>query len=225
LLYCVEASICGVGHQNFPSMIAPSHGQLVFQQSVSLTQSSFTAECQNAKSAGVQILFMFVDGSAAQRVASSCKSVEFQPAYATASIATSPNALNDPNLKAAGIYIGNNEAPFVLDDTPGLKLFHQAFTQFYGGPPPDQSALKGWVSGQLFAAAVNALGATARSGPVTTAEVYQGLYTLKGETLGGLMPPMTYVKGQPAPLVNCYTTIDDTSAGITAPGGSRFACS
>jgi branched-chain amino acid transport system substrate-binding protein len=224
LLYCVEASICGVIHQNYDAMVKPSGGTVVFQQSASLTQSSFTAACQNAKAAGVEVIFLSVDGSAAQRVASSCNSVGFHPAYATAGIAASQNALNDPNIKAAGFYIGTNEAPFVMNNTPALQTFHKAFEQFYGGAPPDQSAMKGWVSGQLFAAAINALGSQARSKPITTAMVYQGLYLLKNETLGGLIPPMNYIKGKPAPISTCYSTIKDTKSGIVAPNGSRFAC-
>jgi branched-chain amino acid transport system substrate-binding protein len=197
---------------------------VVFQQSISLTQSSFTAECQNAKQAGTNVWFLAMDGSAAQRVASSCNSVGFHPTYVTAGIAASKNALDDPNIKAAGFYIGSNEAPFIMNDTPALKTYHAAFEQFYGGPPPDQSTMKGWVSGQLFAAAINKLGAAARKGPITTDMVYQGLYLLRNETLGGLIPPMNYTKGKAAPLVNCYTTIKDTKAGIVAPAGSRFTC-
>jgi hypothetical protein len=54
--------------------------------------------------------------------------------------------------------------------------------------------------------------------------VYQGLYLLKNETLGGLIPPMNYTKGKPAPISTCYSTIKDTKSGIVAPNGSRFAC-
>jgi branched-chain amino acid transport system substrate-binding protein len=224
LIYCVEASICGVIHSNYNSMVASVHGSVVFQQSASLTQSSFTAECQNAKSANAQVLFLSMDGSADQRIASSCASIGYHPALATAGIAASPNAFNDPNIKADGLYIGTNEAPFVMSNSPALQTFQNAFHQFCGCNPPDQSAMKGWASGMLFAAAVNAVGSAARSGPITSAMVTQGLRLLHNETLGGLLPPMNYPSGKPSPLVNCYSTIKVTNQGVVAPNGAKFTC-
>jgi branched-chain amino acid transport system substrate-binding protein len=224
LVYCVEASICGVIHDNYNAMVGSVHGSVVFQQSASLTQSSFTAECQNAKSAGTDILFLALDGSADQRFASSCASIGYHPALATAGIAASPNAFNDSNIKTDGLYIGTNEAPFVANSSPALQTFQNAFHQFYGGNPPDQSAMKGWASGMLLAAAVNALGASARSGAITPAMITQGLHALHNETLGGLLPPMNYPAGQPSPLVNCYSTIKVTGSGVVAPNGAKFTC-
>lgn len=225
LLYCVEASICGVIHQNFANLVKASGGELINQQSVSLTQSSFTSECQNLKSAGAQIVWTAVDGSALQRIASSCKSIGYNPVLETAGIAASPNAFGDPNVQTDSLFIGSNETPFVATGTAALNEFHAAFKQYTGSDAPDQSAMKGWVSGQLFAAAINALGTSARTKPLTTAMVFQGLYLLHGETLGGLIPPMTYQKGKPAPIVNCYTTIFVDKHGISSPFGNKFTCS
>jgi len=127
LIYCVEASICGVIHKNYDSMVKSVHGSVVFQQSSSLTQSTFTAECQNAKAAGAQVIFLAMDGSADQRIASSCSSVGCHPSLASAGIAASKNALNDSNIKADGLYIGTNEAPYVMTNSPALDTFHKAF--------------------------------------------------------------------------------------------------
>jgi branched-chain amino acid transport system substrate-binding protein len=224
LLYCVEASICGAIHQAFTSMAAPSGAQVVNQQSVSLTQSGFTSECQNLKGAGAQIVWTAVDGSALQRIASSCSSIGYNPVLETSGLATAPNALGDPNVKRDTLYTGNNELPYIAGGTPALTTFHSAFKAYTGADAPDQSAMKGWVSGQMFAAAINALGPSARTTPLTTAMVYQGLYLLRNETLGGLIPPQTYKKGSPSPISNCYAVIVDTQSGISTPTGSRFIC-
>ena len=45
-------------------------------------------------------------------------------------------------------------------------------------------------------------GAKASTAP-TTAVLFKGLYTMKGQTLGGLVPPLTFVKGQ-IHDVNCW---------------------
>jgi hypothetical protein len=47
---------------------------------------------------------------------------------------------------------------------------------------------------------------------------------LHDETLGGLLPKMNYLKGKPSPLVNCYTTIKNSTVGLTAPRGVKFIC-
>jgi branched-chain amino acid transport system substrate-binding protein len=56
-----------------------------------------------------------------------------------------------------------------------------------------------WASGMLFGAAVKASG----DSTVTAASVKKGLYALKGETLGGLVAPLTFTPGK-ANLTNCY---------------------
>jgi branched-chain amino acid transport system substrate-binding protein len=224
LLYCVEASICGVIHQDFAQIVAPSHAEAVFQQSVSLTQSSFTAECQNAKQAGVQILFFAADASSGQRIASNCNSIAYHPVLVTADIAASSAAINDANIKADTLYIGAAQVPFIGTGLPALTVFQDAYRSYTGALPPDQSAMKGWASGQLFAAAINALGAAARGVRVTPAMVVDGLHMLKNETLDGLSPPLNFVAGKPAPLVNCYYTVKDTAQGLVAPKGIRSTC-
>ena len=58
--------------------------------------------------------------------------------------------------------------------------------------------LQSWSDGALLQAAVQAAKATTTT-PITSALIIDGLYGLpSGETLGGLAPPLHFVKGQPA---------------------------
>ena len=76
-----------------------------------------------------------------------------------------------------------------------------------------------WAAMELFGTAVKAGG----TGPVTSASILAGLYTLKDETLGGLAPPLTFVKGQ-ANLHNCYFVIGITGGKFVAPNGITPSC-
>jgi hypothetical protein len=58
--------------------------------------------------------------------------------------------------------------------------------------------LQSWADGALLQEGVKAAGASSAT-PVTPALILKGLYGLpSNETLGGLAPPLHFVKGQPA---------------------------
>ena len=70
--------------------------------------------------------------------------------------------------------------------------------QVPSGPNFGEIVLQSWSDGALLQAAVQAAKATATT-PITSALIVDGLYGLpQGDTLGGLAPPLHFVKGQPA---------------------------
>lgn len=223
-IYCIEASICGVINSNWGAMVKNAGGTGGWSQSASLTAPDFTSQCQSAKNAGVQVLAVWMDGSAMQRIAKSCNSIGYKPRLVTAGIASSPNALNDPNVKSLGVIIASNEVAFLGTGTDALTTFHNAFKTYSGSDAPDQSAMKGWTSGMLFKAAIEALGSAGRSQAITPALVKQGLYKLHGETLGGLVPALTFASGQPSPNINCYSVVSNTSSGLATLSGNKLFC-
>ena len=221
VLYCVEAAICELINKSKDEMAASSGTTLVHSQSISLTQSSYTAECQNAKNAGAQMIFGGVDGSALTRMGTSCASLGYFPAFGGPGIAFSETLSKNQALRKAGVYLGTVSAPFMTTDQPGTKAFHEAAEKYAPGQAIDQSASDGWTSGKLMEAALNALGAELRDRPITTADIFSGLYLLKGETLGGLASPLTYKKGQPSPINGCYFSMVLGPDGFFPPFGSK----
>lgn len=225
LLYCQEIPACTAVQQGLPQIVRIANAKAVYQQQVSLLQSGFTAECRAAKQAGVQVLLVAADGASLQRIARSCRAVSFSPVIASAAVGASSAALRDSVLRSAGLFLGTNEVPFAATGTAALTDFHSAYRTYAGGDAPDQFALKGWVSGMLFKAAVDAVAAEARRGAVTTALVRRGLASLKNVTLGGLMPAVTFVAGKPPKPVGCASWIAATPAGLeTAPARNPFLC-
>jgi branched-chain amino acid transport system substrate-binding protein len=224
LLYCVEASVCGVVNQNFSRIVAPSAMTIVGTKSISLTQASFTSECQTMKSAGAQYIFTFMDSASLARLTTSCNSLAYHPILGTSAIALAPSVFADPNIQQDNMFYGNSFVPFTATGTPGLNAMHNAFKTFTGQDLQDENSVAGWTSGLLFGAAIDALGTAARSQTITPDLVRQGLWSLKQQTLGGTVPPITFAKGQPAPINPCYTVLQLTPGGQKTPAGTAFAC-
>jgi branched-chain amino acid transport system substrate-binding protein len=70
-----------------------------------------------------------------------------------------------------------------------------------------------WTSGVLLEDAVKAGGLTASATP-TAAEVTTGLAALKGDTLDGMAPPLTFTPGKPH-TVDCWFTAR-VQGGVTS---------
>jgi branched-chain amino acid transport system substrate-binding protein len=77
-----------------------------------------------------------------------------------------------------------------------------------------------YVAGQLFQKAVSSIPSGTA---VTPASIKTALYSLKGETLGGIAPPLTFTQGQPA-LVNCYFQMGQSGGQFTTPKGLSTTC-
>ncbi|MBA3744221.1 ABC transporter substrate-binding protein, partial [Sporichthya sp.] len=221
ILYCVEAAICATIHKEEERMAANSNTTLAYSQSISLTQSSYTSECQNAKNAGVQIIYMGADGSALTRLASSCASLGYFPGLSGPGIAISPALSKSEALKKAGVYLGTIAAPFNTSDNPGTAEWTEAVKKYASGQPVDQSASNAWAAGKMLQAALNAVGPSLRERAITTQDIFDGLYKLKNETLGGLVPPRTFVKGELPKRVGCYWGLILDGNGFSAPYGGR----
>jgi len=58
----------------------------------------------------------------------------------------------------------------------------------------------------------------------TTADYLDALYALRGETIGGLVPPITFNKGAHAHVNLCGFPIKVVNAKLTAPLGENYVC-
>jgi branched-chain amino acid transport system substrate-binding protein len=77
-----------------------------------------------------------------------------------------------------------------------------------------------WSALQLFAKANAAIGDSP-----TAADTLAAMYQVKDETLDGLIPPVTYTQGQPAPSRDCFFPYILKDGTFTAPlGGLKYQC-
>jgi branched-chain amino acid transport system substrate-binding protein len=219
LLYCAEAATCKEG-ATLTAAIAKTDGVSVpMQAPVSSTAPDYTAVCQEVKSSGAKTYDILDAGVLALRIATAC-----EQQGVTARLVQVDSQITqafDGTAAVNNTYAVEIDAPWFDSSTPATKAYQVAIAKYAPslGQEDGPEANYQWVAGQLFDAAVQASG----SGTVTSASVKQGLYALKGETLGGLTQPLTFTKGQ-TPMFNCWFTMAVIGEKFALPNGLSTEC-
>jgi branched-chain amino acid transport system substrate-binding protein len=226
LLYCVEASTCAEADHTIRTRAArAAGGELVYDAPVSITATDYTAQCLGAKNARVDQLVLAVDGSSMTRIARSCEAVQYRPLLSTAGGIISPAQATDATLRSFGLATVTTGAPWMLDDTPGLRDLHRSLALYQPRPAPDGASVIAWSSAKLLEAAIRNVLQSGDPRPITAATVLAGLAGIHRETLGGLTAPITFRPG-PRPAVSSGCVFEEllTATGWTAPRGSKPIC-
>jgi branched-chain amino acid transport system substrate-binding protein len=224
LLYCVEISSCGQIGKSISSTAAKAGAQLVYSSAISLTQTDYTAQCQNAKNAGVQELVVAMEGSAMARLARSCLALNFKPLLVGAAFAINGKQSEDPQVRELGLAAINADAPWFSTDQPGLRAYQAALARYAPQIATSGITLQMYAAGKLLEAGIATLGAAARTQPLTSALIVQGMDKVHNETLGGLTAPLDFtVKGRARSSGCVYLTVLGKS-GWTAPNGTKPLC-
>ena len=87
------------------------------------------------------------------------------------------------------------------------------------GPNFGEVVVQSWAASVLFELAANAGHLSAKP---TSAQILNGIYTLKGTTLDGLSAPITFHKGQPASNPCFYEMGIKNKKFVTLGGGKPF---
>ena len=218
LVYCVEAPVCSFVHNYTVNGGASRAGEdLVYQSQISLTQPDFTAQCLGAQNAGAQVILLGMDTNSISRFAASCARQHYHPIYIQSSLAANSMLEGNPDLE--GFFTASQVFPFMVGNTPATALFHRAAAQYDPGLHLSVASAVAWAAGQLLAKAAAGVGAQP-----TSQDLLDGLWKLHGETLDGLTPPLTYVRNQPSPPVQCYFLIEIKGGRYSSPSGDTYAC-
>jgi branched-chain amino acid transport system substrate-binding protein len=167
---------------------------------VSITSPSYTSQCQQFKDAGVKALAMTFDAASQKRMVQSCNQVGFHPkliAYPLG-VGNEKQFLGEPLL--GNTYIPLNTFAWMANATSAEKYYQASVKRFNPGFTTGDAASLGWVSGALLVKAGAKLTGNAST---TTKELIDGLYALKGDTLGGLTAPLTFRRGANPKIPYC----------------------
>lgn len=216
---CLESAACRGDGGELEAGAAASGAEIVYTGQISLTQIDFTAECRNAQSAGVDLMFVGADPNTLARFARSCERQGFTPKYVQASISVNAESVTLPGL--SDVVVALPVFPFQGGSGPAIDAFSSAMG-LYGGGVPGPAEAYGWASGKLFEAIATRAAATAQS--LQPATLLAAAHTVEGETLGGLTVPLTFTGATPTPA-NCYFVVQgDGAGGWSAPLGSEAIC-
>jgi branched-chain amino acid transport system substrate-binding protein len=180
-------------------------------------QPDYTAGCQAAQQAGAQILYIGLDASSLLRMIRSCVSINYRPTFLTASSSAGAAVLTEDG--SDGMVVGMTALPFMVTSNPAVVEFQNTLARYAPGVPPSVPAITGWIAAKLFELAVD----SGRGDP-SSQEVLNGLWSLRGDTLGGLTGPLSFTKGQNAPRTLCYWVMRVNHQQFVSPNGSTGTC-
>ena len=221
-LYCAEAASCQEGVAMFKTDGKRVGVPLIYSADIATTAPNFTAQCLAAQQAHVQAIFMGAASSAEPLpIGVNCSQQGYHPTYLLQGEGMYKEDLSAPGL-SEDLWAPYNDAPFWAN-TPAVQTMNAAVDKYYpglrnNGSAWGESATESWVSGLLLEQAVKAGGLTAKATP-SASEIIQGLNSLKGDTMDGMAPPLTFTAGQVHPVDCWFTTRTDNGVPSLVNGG------
>jgi branched-chain amino acid transport system substrate-binding protein len=199
--YCAESPDCAGLNGPFAAF-GPSVGEtLPATLKLSSTLPDYTSACQAWQSAGVTSVFLAMDGPVVQKIVDQCYAQGlsihniFLAGNAQAYWKTDP-AVTNGSLAVDAVPLDTNSA------IPGVKKYRTALQKYFPsiiGTVNDNSyGLDAWTTGAMFQVAVAKI-----KGAITSHSIYVALGTIKNQTLGGIVGPVTYTTGQDHAYNDC----------------------
>ncbi len=213
VVYCTELAACAQALPLFKNYSGQLGLTYVNPLAASETASSYTAQCLAFKSEHADAIFPA--GPPSDKFAQDCAQQDYRPVI-TQSAGTWQNRFTKVSAlnNTTGSY---PDVPWFLK-VPATKAFLAAAGKILKNATSPYNVSGAWAAGLLFQYAAAHVGANP-----TTQDIYQGLYALKGTTLGGFAPPLTFTKGK-LPVANCYFVVSIKKGKFVAPQGTKTSC-
>jgi branched-chain amino acid transport system substrate-binding protein len=196
-IYCREVQNC----KNFNDHItsggfAKQLGmEVVGSSQSSLAQPSYTAEIVAAKSAGADAIVVIMENASVARVARDAKRQGGNLIIATQQSMDTESFYKNGGDAVEGVIGGTATAAWAY--SAKMKPYRDAMDRYAPGAEKGDFGAAAWASGKLLEAG----GARLSDNP-GPAELLVGLHALRNETLGGILPPLTFPQGRSRVNVN-----------------------
>jgi branched-chain amino acid transport system substrate-binding protein len=213
VLTCQEIEYCSVADKIFPDQAKQSGMQVVYQGKATLTQPDYTSQCLEAKNAGAEVFLTAFDGATDQRIMASCIKLGFRPILVASSNQQSNDWLSDPNME--GSVVGSSFMPWFLSQHPAIAEYQTTVKKFAPGSPFEASGIGAWSAAKTFEHIVRGIGP---QDTPSSQKVFDGVYALKGDDLGGLSYPLRYDTNLPRKKIGCGWAVVNTGGKSTSDG-------
>jgi branched-chain amino acid transport system substrate-binding protein len=194
---CAEVPTCSSGAAAYGPAAAAVGVKYTTLIKASSTAASYTAECRSLMQKGTDVIQATFASATVIRLAQSCAQQQYKGWIGLAAGSTVAK-----DFKAAqGVkFAGSIWATPWWASSDGAKNFRDVMDKYNSGNDyTDANSAALWAALEVFRKAAANLGDTVSKETLTDA-----LYTVKDETLGGLLAqPITFTKGKPSPVVNC----------------------
>jgi branched-chain amino acid transport system substrate-binding protein len=217
VLYCRETKACPNGLRRLKENQDKLGVKVVYEAEVSIAQPDYTAEVLQARNAGAEVLANIADAASGVRIIRSALRQDWRPVFLATQAANDDVTAKAPDLKGL-ITVTQGTAPYM--DGPYMADYREAVAKYVPGGPMGGTGAAGWAGVKLVEKLAPAWG-----DQPTTQKVIDSLYALRGETLGGLIPPLTFPKAADRTRVNlCGVPLQFDGQKIRAPLGNKFHC-
>ncbi|MHB1776672.1 MAG: ABC transporter substrate-binding protein [Acidimicrobiales bacterium] len=223
--YCAESASCQAAIPILKQAAASLGLRVGYVAEISASSPNYTAQCLAAKDAGISGLLIGEGVSTDLVVASDCSQQGYYPYYLEGDGAVAKSFTTAPGFDRH--FIGfEQDIPFFTHANRGIDAMDKTLARYAGSvlrsPNYGEQEVEMWVSGLLLEAAVKA-GKAGEHGPVTTAQLYKGLYALHGTTLGGMAPPLSYKAGH-THGIECWFWIGIKNHKFVTPYSTSPVC-
>lgn len=216
IIYCVEASsLCSYYVQEAKKSSVGSH--VVQDYQVSMVAPSYTGQCLRLKNGGVDTLWVLLDGAGVARVIRDCAAQNYRPKIFVMSLNVTADVVKDPNL-AGALVPGGTFVP-TTTGVPAIEKYRRVMATYAPTLGIAGVTSFSWAGAELL----GLVGRNLSASP-TSAELYEALWKVKNETLGGLTVPLTFSKGKAPQIQNCYFLWGIKDGQFAAPNGTKPTC-
>jgi branched-chain amino acid transport system substrate-binding protein len=197
VLYCVEVAICQQSVATTKTALQAVGMKLVYSAGIGFAAPNYTAQCLAAKASGADAMTIGDASAVVTKVAQNCEAQGYSPIEVSGDGSVAIAWLDVPAME--GNMDFQSDFPWFIHNS-ATKPMYAALNKYAPGvttgPNYGEVALQNWTSGVELQEAGKYGHLTATP---TAAQITAGLYAFpKGDTLGGLAPPLHFVKGQPA---------------------------
>jgi branched-chain amino acid transport system substrate-binding protein len=214
-LICVEADQCTRADKVLAETAREAGLDVVYRGRASIAQPDFTAECLSARNENVEVFALGMDLNSVGRVTAACARQGYHPIYAPL---VAHEGQKD-NRELAGAVGFTPVFPYFQSGTLATDEFRAAVRDYGGGMALGVGSAVGWAGGKLMERAARTI-----SEPPTTESLLAGLWTIKADTLGGLTPPLTFVKDEPPARLTCWFNLTLARQTWVSPDGFKMNC-
>ena len=217
-MVCVEAAACD-SFDNTAAEAARNMGFThVYRGRLSVAQPDYTANCLAAQNAGAQVVLITLDTASVRRVAANCARQEYHPIFSMAASLVADQMKDDPSM-SDNVVASSGVFPWFAESGSPLDEFRQGLHDHGRGLILGAGLVEGWVAGKLLEKAAAGL-----PEPPSKSAVLAGLWSMKGDTLGGLTIPLTFKEDEPAPPIECWFNIATKRGKWISPDTFKLNC-
>jgi branched-chain amino acid transport system substrate-binding protein len=219
VFYCREAATCSNLLALYKKWAGPAGVQIVYEAQMSIAQPDYTAEVIQARNAGAEAIIGLADNATVVRIARSAHRQNYQPLIVAQHAASDERFIEAGGADVEGALVASTTAEW--STSAEMADYRQAMAQYAPNGIRGSMGSNVWTAGKLLEKAAARFPARP-----TSADVLEGLYSLRGETLGGKIPPTTFARGRSHADTNTCHVPGVIRGGKIVPlkGPTYFSC-